>query len=337
MRSASTSCSPSPTRRAAQRVIDRLAATTLASTPGFRARWDALRPSLDYDAAFAAALAGKPVVLAYGSTTTEQQSGALPPPAFTQRDLGGHVIPLAQERGYTANLPALTRAAAASGTSTRRSMSTTSCAACRWSSATATATTRRWRSSLAAVAVEAKTIKPVFDENGDLSAFDAGGLVVPVAADGLALVPYRGAQRTFHYESADRHPRRQREVKGIEGAIVLVGTTAKGLQDLRSTPFGPDFPGVELHANLVSGMLDGEMTSVPRGAREVESLMIVLAGLAVVFPIPWRRPFMTTLGVALIAAAVIARQLLVLEARPLGDAVGAHAGDAAGAAGSTTC
>ncbi len=35
------------------------------------------------------------------------------------------------------------------------------------------------------------------------------------------------------------------------GAIVLVGTTAKGLQDARSTPEAPDFPGVEIHANLL--------------------------------------------------------------------------------------
>ena len=59
------------------------------------------------------------------------------------------------------------------------------------------------------------------------------------------------------------------------GAIVLVGTTAKGLQDLRSTPLGADFPGVEIHASLVSGMLDGDMKHrCRRGAREIEALII---------------------------------------------------------------
>jgi adenylate cyclase len=290
-------------------VVDRLAATTFAATPGFRARWDALRPSLDYDATFAAALAGKPVVLGFGFNDSQQQSGLLPAPAFTESALAGHVIPLAQERGYTANLPALTRAAAASGhidpafdvdNVVRR-----------------VPMVKRFGDgyyptlslALAAVAVEAKSIKPVFDSNGDLSAFDAGGMIVPVAADGLALIPYRGARRTFHYESAADILDGSSKVTGIDGAIVLVGTTAKGLQDLRSTPFGPDFPGVELHANLVSGMLNGDMTSVPRGAREVEALVIIIAGLLVVFVIPWRRPLITSLCVGLVAAAVIGLNL----------------------------
>ncbi len=286
-------------------VIDKLATTTFATTPGFRARWEALRPSLDYDAAFAAVLSGKPVVLAFGFNDSAQKSGLLPPPAFTEGTLGGHVIPLAQERGYTANLPAFTRAAAASGhidpafdvdNVVRR-----------------VPMVKRYGDgyypslalALAAVAVEAKDIKPQFDSNGDLSAFDAGGMTVPVAADGLALVPYRGASRTFHYESATDILAGSNKVTGIEGAIVLVGTTAKGLQDLRSTPFGPDFPGVELHANLVSGMLDGDMVSVPRGGREVEALVIVVTGLLVVFLIPWRRPWITSVGVAAVGAAVI--------------------------------
>jgi adenylate cyclase len=287
-------------------VIDNLAATTFAATPGFRERWDALRPTLDYDAAFAAALAGKPVVLGYGFNDSQQKSGALPPPAFTVADLGGHDIPLAQERGYTANYATLAHAAAGSGhidpafdvdNVVRRVPMVK-----RFGDGFYPALSLE----LAALAVEAKSIKPVFDTNGDLSALDAGGLVVPVAGDGLALIPYRGESRTFHYESATDVLAGSAAVKGIEGAIVLVGTTAKGLQDLRSTPFGPDFPGVELHANLVSGMLDGDMISVPRGAREVETLILVVAGLLVVFLIPWRRPLLTSLGVGLVGLAVIA-------------------------------
>ena len=72
------------------------------------------------------------------------------------------------------------------------------------------------------------------------------------------------------------------------GAIVLVGTTAKGLSDLRSTPLAPDFPGVEIHANLVAGMLNEELHSVPAGTREIAALIVLVAGLVVVFVLPWR-------------------------------------------------
>ncbi|MEO8848192.1 MAG: adenylate/guanylate cyclase domain-containing protein [Casimicrobiaceae bacterium] len=295
-----------PDTSSGARVIDELADTTFANTPGFRARWNALRPSLDYDATFAAVLAGKPVVLAYGFNDSTQRSGLLPPPAFTQQSLGTHVIPLAQERGYTASLPALTRAAAGSGhidpafdvDNVVRRVPMVKRYGDGYYPALALA--------LGAVAVEAKSIAPTFDSNGDLTALDAGGMNVPVAADGLALVPYRGPPRTFHYVSATDVLSGSNKVTGIDGAIVLVGTTAKGLQDLRSTPFGPDFPGVEMHANLLSGMLNGEMISVPRGASEVEALVIIVAGLLVVFLIPWRRPWVTSMGVSVLAAAVIA-------------------------------
>ncbi len=44
---------------------------------------------------------------------------------------------------------------------------------------------------------------------------------------------------------------------------MLVGTTAPGLLDLRSTPVGKVYPGVEIHANLISGMLDGTIKQMP--------------------------------------------------------------------------
>src|SRR5678815_5526948 len=58
-----------------------------------------------------------------------------------------------------------------------------------------------------------------------------------------------------------------------------VGTTAKGLQDIRSTPFAPDFPGVEIHANLLSGMLNDELKAVPAGARAVETLVMLVTAV----------------------------------------------------------
>ena len=44
---------------------------------------------------------------------------------------------------------------------------------------------------------------------------------------------------------------------------MLVGTTAPGLLDLRSTPVEPVYPGVEIHANLIAGMLDGNIKQKP--------------------------------------------------------------------------
>jgi len=52
-------------------------------------------------------------------------------------------------------------------------------------------------------------------------------------------------------------------MEDLLGKIVLVGTSAKGLSDLRPTPMDPEFPGVEIHANLISGIFDQNIKHSP--------------------------------------------------------------------------
>ncbi len=286
--------------------LDDLARRGLRDTPEARAALAELTSRADHDGQFATALSGRPTVLAFGFTAGALAAGMLPAPAFTQADLAGRAIPIAPEAGYTANLPSLQRAAAsgghldpafdADGLVRRVPM------------------VKRYRDgyypalalAAAALAVEAKAIRPVFDANGDLEAFDAGGLRVPVARDGTALVPYRGPPGSYRsYAAADILDGRVAP-DAFAGAIVLVGTSAKGLQDLRSTPLAPDFPGVEIHASLVTGMLDGDMLSVPAGAHEIAALIALVAGLVAVFALPWRRPLAGAAGILVLAAAVVA-------------------------------
>ena len=286
--------------------LDELARVGMRDTPEARAALAALKSRADHDGQFATALSGRATVLAYGFTASRQAIGRLPAPAFTQADLGANAIPLAPENGFTANLPALQQAATtgghldpafdADGLVRRVPMVK------RYGDGFYPALSL----AIAAVAVEAKRIRPVFDANGDLEALDAGGLRVPVARDGTALVPFRGPPGTYRaFPAADILDGRVAP-DAFAGAIVLVGTSAKGLQDLRSTPHAPDFPGVEIHASLVSGMLDGDMRSVPAGAREMAALMALVAGLVAVFALPWRRPVASVLGNVALAALVVA-------------------------------
>jgi adenylate cyclase len=66
---------------------------------------------------------------------------------------------------------------------------------------------------------------------------------------------------------------------------------------------------VEIHANLVAGMLGGDLKTVPAGAAEVEALIMLVGGLLVVFAIPWRRPLLSVAGIVAVAAAVVAVNL----------------------------
>ena len=290
-------------------VLEDLAHTELRRAPGFDATVGKLRKDLDYDARFARAMQGRPVVLAFTYTKDVQRAGTLPAPVFTAAALGGHDIPIADENGYAANLEILQRAAASAGhldplfdsDNVVRRIPLVKRYQGAFYPALAVA--------IAQAAVEGKAVVPHFDSNGDLDSLDLSGLVVPVARDGTALVPYRGPEKSFRYYSATEILAGTIPADAFTGAIVLVGTTAKGLSDLRSTPLAPDYPGVEIHANLVAGMLNEELKSVPAGTTQIEALIILVAGLLVVFAVPWRRPLLGVLGIVVVAAMVIGANL----------------------------
>lgn len=104
------------------------------------------------------------------------------------------------------------------------------------------------------------------------------------------LVPYRGlggAQGgSYQYISAADILAKRLASEQLRGKIILVGTSAPGLQDLRITPVGQTYPGVETHANVISSMLDGKSIYKPDYALGVEVALLILVGLALAFVLP---------------------------------------------------
>jgi adenylate cyclase len=84
---------------------------------------------------------------------------------------------------------------------------------------------------------------------------------------GRVYINYHGPSYTYpHYSMADviEH----KAPAGVfSGKIVLVGATATGIGDLRTTPFGGlDYPGVEIHANVIDNIL--HQNFLLRGAKQ---------------------------------------------------------------------
>ncbi len=67
----------------------------------------------------------------------------------------------------------------------------------------------------------------------------------------------------------------------IDGHIVLLGTSAQGLMDLRFSPAGTIIPGVEAHAQALEQMFKGAYLTRPSQAEAIEALVIVIGGLLV--------------------------------------------------------
>ena len=72
----------------------------------------------------------------------------------------------------------------------------------------------------------------------------------------------------------------------IEGKIILVGTSAPGLLDLRATPVDAAVPGIDIHAQVIEHLMTGNFLERPDYAVALEEFVIVVLGtmLALVLP-----------------------------------------------------
>jgi len=73
----------------------------------------------------------------------------------------------------------------------------------------------------------------------------------------------------------------------VEGRLVLVGTSAAGLQDVRSTAVEATIPGVELHAQIIETILYNMQLSNPADAPAVEWIAATSGALLMIVLIPW--------------------------------------------------
>lgn len=117
-----------------------------------------------------------------------------------------------------------------------------------------------------------------------------GQLRVPLNPQAAALVPYRGPGGphggSFRYYPATDVLQGRLPAGSLDGRIALLGFTAPGLMDLRATPAGEVYPGVEVHANLISALLDGRVPEQPPEARGLDVLLIAAIGLLLALALP---------------------------------------------------
>ncbi len=72
----------------------------------------------------------------------------------------------------------------------------------------------------------------------------------------------------------------------VAGKLVVVGTSAAGLQDIRSIAVERFIPGVELHAQIIETVLYGMQLSSPGDAKGVEMTTAMLGALLMIVLVP---------------------------------------------------
>jgi adenylate cyclase len=161
--------------------------------------------------------------------------------------------------------------------------------------------------SVAAVAAYKKIPRERLAFSGVTGAARIGDGRVP-STDGDLLINYRGPTGTFPtYPLIDllegRLPNR-----ALEGKIVLIGYTDLG-QDTAATPFSNQMPGLEVHANAIDSLLQGDV--LDRSGRLVDVVYVFVLGLLMtLFFLPGRvRPWWRAAGLgALVVAVVVVAQ-----------------------------
>ncbi len=142
------------------------------------------------------------------------------------------------------------------------------------------------------------------ETNPILEALDVGGFRIPVDNQTGALVPYYGGRGTFEYISVIDVFRQTVPKEKLQGAIVLLGASAPGLLDLRTTPVQSVYPGVEVHANLIAGILHQSFKHQPTYTIGGEILVLTLLGLLLTFALPKLNPLPILIGSSLIFTGI---------------------------------
>ena len=290
--------------RGSERALVQLANGPLKDHPAFSDQVAQLRRWLDQDARFAEALRGRPVALGYyfSNGLDGLKKGGLPKPVMPAVRMQGRRAHVLDWDGYGANIESLAEAAPVAGffnsvtdpDGSVRSLPLIAQHEGQYYESLALAVFR--------LAHDMPAVYPQWASQGHFGAAHPPMEAIearspqgqrwrfPVDDRATVLVPYRGAGGpgggSFRYISVADVLSGRLPSGSLKDTIVLVGSTAPGLLDLRSTPVDKVYPGVEVHASVISGMLDGRMAVRPDYADGYEALVLLVAGLALALALP---------------------------------------------------
>ncbi|WP_367848553.1 CHASE2 domain-containing protein [Rhodoferax sp. WC2427] len=298
--------------------LQQLARHQLRDQPGFAEAVQQLRSTLDFDAAFARSLRNRPVVLGYyfSSDRDGRTSGTLPAPVVDAKVIQERPLGLTVWSGYNSNIDSIATAAPNAGFF---NAITDADGVVRSLPLLAEHQGRDYESlslGMFRMLTGLPRVTPGFSKDSFGTSQQESLLLqhgnqqqaIPMDARGAVLVPFRGAGGTSHgqgnsyrYVSAADVLAHRLPDRSLQDKIVLVGTTVPGLLDLRVTPVGETYPGVEIHANVLSGLMDGNIAVKPDYAVGYDILVLLLAGLT----LAWALPRLSALRAVALSAGVL--------------------------------
>jgi adenylate cyclase len=130
------------------------------------------------------------------------------------------------------------------------------------------------------------------------------GVEIPTDRNGQLWVHYARQDSSIYVSAADVLDNTVPPSK-IAGKLVLIGTSAVGLNDIKTTPVSSTMPGVEIHAQVLESVLSRAVISQPNYALGVELLAALIIGLLVIIFTPNLGPVRLVLAGAMFAASLV--------------------------------
>jgi adenylate cyclase len=137
-------------------------------------------------------------------------------------------------------------------------------------------------------------------------ALHLGGQRIETDVHGRALVHYYGPERTIPQITAADLLAGRFAPEVIKDRVALVGATAKGIGDIRVTPHGAAFPGVEIRATIIENLLRGEFVRRPAWLPAAELAALIALGLLLARVLPRLTLRASAVVIAALASAYLA-------------------------------
>lgn len=271
-----------PDRSSGLGVLEQLAREQLRDNKAFQSQLTALRPSLSYDRLMAQAILGKPVVLGYAFHNDETSPNALLPGGLDPNSWDVRTPKVHSYPGYTGVLPELGAAASATGhinplrdpDGVIRRVPVLIENGGKYYPALVVSMVQQLLGEAELRLVASKY------SNGDhrVEGLQIGPVTVPVDGSLNAIVPFRSQPRSYPTVSAADVLQGRVATDRLKNKIIIVGASAAGLSDLVATPVGVGIPGAEVHANLLTAILDERVARTPAWASGADIMSVLLVG-----------------------------------------------------------
>jgi len=273
-------------------ILEKMANGPLSQNQAYLQTFNQIRLDLDYDQQFVDALKDRDIVLGYffrnqaNKDAASLNTGLLPPPLELIENFKDPENALINPSGYGANLEIFQSVAIDGGfidvpTIDDDGIARTIPLIQHYNGQTY----QSFALGMARAILGFPPLKPIYMDLESSGGFDVlealqiEDINIPVSEIGVANIPYRGKHPSYTYVSVIDVLEQKVDMEILDGAIVLMGTTATGLLDMRATPVQNVYPGVEIHANIISGILDDTIKLKPFDVRGVATATHLIVGI----------------------------------------------------------